>query len=74
MDLKKNVIKSMRKIIDTRENGRAVDFANRIGISQQRLNNYLHGRRSPDIELVADICRIYGVSIEWFIYGGDSDD
>lgn len=73
MDLKKNVIKSMRAIIDSRENGRAVDFARRIGISEQRLNNYLHGRRSPDIELVADICRIYNVSIEWFIYGGEDD-
>lgn len=74
MDLKKNVVKSMREIIETRENGKAVDFARRIGISEQRLNNYLHGRRSPDIELVATICRTYDVTIEWFIYGGEPDD
>lgn len=41
--------------------------ARRLGITQAALSNYENGRRTPDIERLVDIARLYGVSLEMLV-------
>ena len=73
MEARENVRKAICWIIENREGGNASAFARRIGMSRQVVSNWVNGHRSPDIETVADICRLYDVSINWMILGEDDD-
>ena len=39
------------------------DLADKLGVSQSAVTNWIKGKNSPDIELVAELCNIFGVSI-----------
>jgi len=45
-------------------------FAQRIGISQPALNNYLKGLRRPDIDVAISIAHRTGITLDW-LYLGD---
>ncbi|WP_420798718.1 helix-turn-helix domain-containing protein [Nitratireductor pacificus] len=45
-------------------------FAQRIGVSQPALNNYLKGLRRPDLDVAINIQARTGVTLDW-IYLGD---
>ncbi|MGN0905203.1 MAG: helix-turn-helix domain-containing protein [Alphaproteobacteria bacterium] len=46
--------------------------ADRLGISQSRLNQYLKDKREPDSQMFCQICETFGVTPNW-LYGYDSD-
>lgn len=39
------------------------ELAERLGVSQSAVTNWIKGKNSPDIELVAEMCRIFDISI-----------
>lgn len=39
------------------------EFAKRIGVSQSSVTNWVKGSNSPDIEVVARICDVLGISV-----------
>lgn len=44
-------------------------FAQELGINKNTLERYEKGVTSPNLELAAQICGRYGVSIRWLVYG-----
>ncbi len=46
--------------------------ADRLGISQSRLNQYLKDKREPDSAMFCKICEAFEVTPNW-LYGFDSD-
>ena len=38
------------------------DFANLIGVSNSRISNWEQGTHRPDVDILADICRVLEVS------------
>ena len=46
--------------------------ADRLEISQSRLNQYLKNKREPDSQMFCKICRTFEVSPNW-LYGFDDD-
>lgn len=72
-EVRDNVRRALRVIIDTYENGNASAFGRRLNVSRQTVSNWLNGWNSPDIEMVALICRTYGVSGDWMLLGDDDD-
>lgn len=46
--------------------------ADRLGISQSRLNQYLKDKREPDGKMFLHICETFGVTPNW-LYGFDDD-
>lgn len=43
------------------------DVARATGLSSQRLNNYIQGRRPPDIESLVKIAKALRVSADWLV-------
>lgn len=39
------------------------DLADRLGVSQSSITNWLKGKNSPDIDLIAEICNIFKIEI-----------
>lgn len=39
------------------------DLADRLGVSQSSVTNWLKGKNSPDIDLIAEICNIFNIEI-----------
>ena len=49
-------------------------FAERIRLSQNYIALIESGKREPSDRTTADICREFGVSLEWLKNGGDEQD
>lgn len=43
------------------------DVARALGISQQRLGNYVNGKRPPDIETLVKVAKALNVSTDWLL-------
>lgn len=50
---------------------RQADVARFLGMSPQRLNNYVKGTRPLDMELAVQICDEYGLTLD-YLYRGES--
>ena len=72
MSVRENVCKSIAVLVSREES--KVAFANKIGVSKQTLNNWLQGKNAPDIETVAKVSQLYGVSFEGILKGDVSDN
>jgi transcriptional regulator with XRE-family HTH domain len=46
-----------------------IEFAEILGISPQRLSNWLNSSREPSIEYLSSIIRELGVTADWFLFG-----
>lgn len=44
-----------------------VEFAKRINIEKSTLNNYLKGRREPELDLICRMCDELGVSVDYLL-------
>ena len=49
------------------------EFAEKLGVSQSSVTCWIKGKNSPDIEIVAQICDILGVSVI-DLFGTDGTD
>ena len=49
------------------------EFAEKLGVSQSSVTFWVKGKNSPDIETVARICEILGISIS-DLFGTDGSD
>ena len=47
------------------------ELAERLGVSQAAVTNWIKGKNSPDIEMVAQICRVFNISVT-DLFGSDS--
>ena len=72
MSYRENVRRAIYYVIDMREGGKTSAFADRVGASGQRVNNWKKGNNAPDLETVGEISVIYDLSLDWMI-GGDMD-
>lgn len=45
------------------------EIAESIGISQQRLSNWITNQNRPDWFVLAKFCRRYGISADWVLLG-----
>ena len=45
------------------------DIARLLGISQQRLSNYINGRRPFDITFAMQLCDRFGLTLDWLYRG-----
>lgn len=68
---RENIRKSLRSL--ARMEGQNVAFARRIGETKQKVGNWLSGRNLPDIETLANVARIYGVSMTDIFNGVEFD-
>lgn len=48
-------------------------FAEMLGVSAASVTNWISGKNSPDIELIAKMCDIFGVSITQMMASADND-
>lgn len=46
------------------------EVADYLGVSPNRINQYIRGKRFTDVVLMTKICERYGVTLDW-IYRGD---
>ena len=44
-----------------------VEFAAKLGMTQQTVDLYLKGARKPSLEFVFRLCKAYNVSADWLI-------
>ena len=44
-------------------------LADKLGIDQATIVNYENGKRLPNSEFIARLCRLYNVTTDWLIYG-----
>ena len=49
------------------------EFAEKLGVSQSSVTCWIKGKNSPDIEMVAQICDVLGVSVI-DLFGTDGSD
>lgn len=64
------MVERILKLIETKTYGNEADFALKIGIKQQTLNNYTNGKRPVKLDTVLAILHTYGdVSAEWLLRG-----
>ena len=49
------------------------DLAERLSVSQSAVTNWIKGKNSPDIEVVANICEILGITVI-DLFGTDGSD
>lgn len=45
------------------------ELAARIGVTQGAISDYERGRRQPNLDLLAEIGRVLGVSVDWLLTG-----
>ncbi len=48
------------------------EVAASIGVSQQRLSNWMTRQNYPDWYALAKLCRRYGISADWLLLGDES--
>ena len=46
-----------------------LDAAKKTGISNMSISNYERGEREPSLEILAQLARLYEVSIDWLVTG-----
>lgn len=64
------MINRILKLIETKTYGNEADFALKIGIKQQTLNNYTNGKRPVKLDTVLAILYTYSdISAEWLLRG-----
>ena len=64
------MVNRILKLIETKTYGNEADFALKIGIKQQTLNNYTNGKRPVKLDTVLAILHTYSdVSAEWLLRG-----
>ena len=64
------MVERILKLIETKTYGNEADFALKIGIKQQTLNNYTNGKRPVKLDTVLAILHTYSdISAEWLIRG-----
>ena len=64
------MVNRILKIIEKKTYGNEADFALKIGIKQQTLNNYTNGKRPVKLDTVLAILHTYSdVSAEWLLRG-----
>ena len=64
------MVERILKLIETKTYGNEADFALKIGIKQQTLNNYTNGKRPVKLDTVLAILHTYSdVSAEWLLRG-----
>lgn len=47
------------------------DFADKIGVTEQAIGNYIHDRRFPKAEILLRMKQAFGVSVDWLLTGSD---
>ena len=64
------MINRILKLIETKTYGNEADFALKIGIKQQTLNNYTNGKRPVKLDTVLALLYTYSdISAEWLLRG-----
>ena len=64
------MVERILKLIETKTYGNEADFALKIGVKQQTLNNYTNGKRPVKLDTVLAILHTYSdVSAEWLLRG-----
>lgn len=53
-------------LVPVRQRGK---FAAQLGISKQTLQNYVEGKRAPQVETLIRLQQLTGVSIDWLLTG-----
>lgn len=61
-DVRKIITENLNELIK-RKNIKSVDLAEQLGVSKSAVSHWLAGDNSPNIELLAKICQIYGVKL-----------
>lgn len=67
MDTRARITSSLNALASAEKS--VVAFASKIGVSKQTAGNWLKGRNTPDIEMIAKISEVFGVSVS-DIFGG----
>lgn len=65
--VRENVKKSVRTLVDIV--GSNKEFAEKIGVSKQAVSNWTRGSQAPDIEIIAQIAKTYGVRLSDILDG-----
>jgi transcriptional regulator with XRE-family HTH domain len=63
-----NLAERLIAIVDELAGGNAKKFAERAGIKQATLHNYLNGR-PPKTEALHNICKTYNINLNWLVAG-----
>lgn len=64
------MVKRILKLIETKTYGNEADFALKIGVKQQTLNNYTNGKRPVKLDTVLAILYTFSdISAEWLLRG-----
>tara|TARA_B100000315_G_C14558095_1_gene579187 strand:- start:1345 stop:1761 length:417 start_codon:yes stop_codon:yes gene_type:complete len=66
-----SVLDAMNRVRELMSARSMAEVAKKLGITSQNLNNILKRRRLP-FEKIARWCNIYGVSINWILFGTGS--
>ena len=67
MTVRSNVLKSIQALID--REGSKVAFAKKVGVSRAAVTNWTSGINAPDIETIATIANVYGVTLSAILEG-----
>jgi transcriptional regulator with XRE-family HTH domain len=46
-----------------------IDFADALGVAQSTYKNYERGASPPPSALLAQICKTYGIDVQWLLFG-----
>lgn len=72
MTVRNNVLDAVRSLVD--KEGSRVKFADKLGVSKQTVNNWVNGANAPDIEMIAEIARIFRVPLSAILNGEVTHD
>lgn len=61
-DIRKALADNLNELIKTK-NIKSVELAEKVGVSKSAVSHWLAGDNSPNIEVLAKICQIYGVRL-----------
>ena len=70
--VRENICRNINILADSESKKK--DFAEKIGAGKQSVSNWVKGRNTPDIEMLADIANAYGVSLNDMCFGTVSDN
>lgn len=71
MNTKEAIRVNLEKLMQ-QSNTRNVDLARAVGVSKSAVTNWLNGSNSIDMDLVPDICKFFGVTVDEFLNVGTS--
>lgn len=67
-NIRQIIINNLNELL-SRENIKAVDFAEAVGVSKSAVSHWLSGDNSPNIEILAKICQKYDVKMSELLNG-----